>query len=280
MLHLDPFTVPTVVLRRCDIVLCHDVGPLTHPDLFEPDVCRSYQAIYGEIAAVGPHIVFVSRASREAFAQLFPAARPASMTVIYPAIRTDVDRGEMLQPEGVTTPFLLTVGSIGARKNQARAIRAFGRSGLAARDVRYVLCGAQEPGFAEAAAVAAETQGVVLLPYVTDAALRWLYAHAAGFVLASLLEGFGVPVAEAIGRGLVPLVTRGSVLHEVAGDGALLVDAHDEAEIARAMVHLIDMPDEERNLRQAQLARAIERFTPGDFIAGWRRLLGEVLGPG
>src|ERR1700737_3883460 len=34
--------------------------------------------------------------------------------------------------------------------------------------------------------------------------LRWLYAHASSFVLRSLLEGFGLPAAEAIARDLVP----------------------------------------------------------------------------
>jgi hypothetical protein len=38
--------------------------------------------------------------------------------------------------------------------------------------------------------------------------LRWLYANAIGFVLVSLLEGFGVPVAEAINRGILLLVSK------------------------------------------------------------------------
>ena len=67
LLHLDPFTVPTTVLRPIDAVLIHDLGPLTHPALFPPDVCAIYRHIYDEIARVGPHLVFVSYTSRKEF---------------------------------------------------------------------------------------------------------------------------------------------------------------------------------------------------------------------
>lgn len=49
LLHLDPFTVPTAKLGRRDIVLCHDIGPVTHPDLFDRDVGAIYRSIYGTI---------------------------------------------------------------------------------------------------------------------------------------------------------------------------------------------------------------------------------------
>ncbi|HEY4250476.1 MAG TPA: glycosyltransferase [Roseomonas sp.] len=280
LLHLDPFTVLTARLRRSDAVLCHDVGPLTHPDLFDAEICGAYRKIYDEIAEVGPHMIFVSRSSQRAFEQALPGARLASSRVIYPAIRADVAARDTAPVPGIDGPFLLSVGSIGARKNQRLSIAAFGRSGLAARGVRYVVCGGREPGYEAAAEAAARTPGVLLLPYITDAQLRWLYGQAQGFVLASLLEGFGVPVAEAISRGLVPAVSRDSVLHEVAGDGALLVDPEDEADIAAAMVALIDMEATERAARLAQLREAIQRFTPARFKAGWGQAFAEMLDRG
>lgn len=276
LLHLDPFTVPSTVLRRQDAVLCHDLGPITHPRLFDPEVCRIYDRIYAEIARVGPHMIFVSEASRREFTTYYTSS-PASSRCIYPAIRMGVTHAARQAVAGVTTPFLLTVGSVGDRKNQQRCIKAYACSGLAAAGVGYVLCGGKEPGFEEVRALADATPGVVRLGYVSDAELSWLYAEARGFVLVSLLEGFGMPVAEAIARGLVPLVTRGSVLQEVAGDGALLADADDASDIATAMLHLARMSDVERGARMTQLMPAIARFDLAVIRDQWRTAIGDIL---
>jgi glycosyltransferase involved in cell wall biosynthesis len=277
LLHLDPFTVPTTVLSRRDAVLIHDFGPLSHPDLFPPNIAAVYRPVYDEIARVGPHLVFVSQASRSAFEALYPHTQPNSARIIYPPIRPGTGIGGAAGIAGIEPPFLLTVGSLGHRKNQVRSIAAFACSGLAARGVRYVICGGTEPGHEAVAEAAARTAGVHLLPYVTDAELSWLYAQASGFVLMSLLEGFGMPVSEAVRHGLVPLVSRGGVLHEVAGDGALEADPADVAEIALQMEKLVDMPADMRRERLAQLAVAVERFDIVHFHRGWRGLFRDML---
>ena len=276
LLHLDPFSVGTAALRPCDAVLIHDLGPLTHPELFDPVISRVYLPIYQEIARVGPHLVFVSQTSEREFWRLFPSARAASRRVIYPAIRAEVGGGAEEAPAGVGGRFLLTVGSIGTRKNQLRSLRAFAASRLAARGVCYVLCGGREPGYEPVAELARATPGAVLLPYVTDRQLAWLYRAAEGFVLTSLLEGFGIPVAEAISRGLVPLVSASGVLEEVAGDQALLADPEDEPAIAEGMRRLVDMDETERQRRRLGLRAAIGRFEPAGFARDWRQALADI----
>lgn len=277
LLHMDPFTVGSVRLREEDVVLCHDIGPITHPDLFDDPVCEAYRAIYREVAEVRPHIVFVSRASQKAFHHFYPDVPASRSRVIYPAIRARRSVASSMPASLGDGAFLLTVGSIGRRKNQLTCIRAFAASGLAERGVRYVLCGSREPGWEEAVDAAERTPGVLLLPYVSDAELAWLYEHASGLILASRLEGFGMPVAEAIAHGLVPAVTRGSVLEEVAGPGALLVDDGDEASIAEALVRLVEMDPAERRDRVARLRASIDRFGPEKFGREWRAELEHVL---
>jgi glycosyltransferase involved in cell wall biosynthesis len=277
VLHMDPLTTLLHRLSARDIVLCHDVGPVTHPDLFHPMVARAYEKAYREIAAAAPSMVFVSVASQRAFHALFHG-HFAGSRVIYPAIRDEVREGGQRMPHGLATPFLLTVGSIGARKNQRRAIEAFARSGLFEGGYRYVLCGSREVGCEAVAEAASRTAGVILLDYVTDSELNWLYANAAGFVLPSLLEGFGVPVAEAISRGLVPLVSAGGVLHEVAGDGAFLVDPCDASQIADAMRQLASMSAAEKRQRLCASAASLARFSTEAFVSGWREVIEQSAG--
>lgn len=275
VLHLDPLSTLWHDLRPCDAVLVHDVGPVTLPALFPPAVTAFYRAVYAYIAERRPICVFVSQASRAEFTALAGAA-PA-MSVVYPPVRFGGGAEGSAIP-GITPPFLLTVGSIGARKAQARAVRAYAASGLHAQGVSYVLCGGpEEPGFAEAAAEADATPGVVRLPYVSDAQLAWLYRNAVGFVLTSLLEGFGMPVAEAMAHGLVPLVSAGSVLEEVAGPTGLSCDPTDEAAVAAAMRALIAMPEAERARRRAAMPAQLARFSRGAFRQGWASVVDAML---
>ena len=275
--HMDPFTTLLHKLSARDIVLCHDVGPLTHPSLFEASVIDAYRLAYREIARARPHMVFVSRASQRQFHALFDGEF-ASSRVIYPPLRMELASGRQTPPPGVAKPFLLTVGSIGARKNQYRAIEAFARSGLAAHGVQYVLCGAREPGHEAVLELAARTPGVLLLGFVSDEELNWLYANSVGFVLPSLLEGFGVPVAEAAAHGLTPLVSADSVLQEVAGDGALLVDPMDVDQIAAGMQALHAMTPAEASRRRHALTASLHRFSHDSFASAWRSAILEAIG--
>lgn len=270
-LHLDPLTVLHRRVRHDDLVICHDLGPLTHPELFTASIKKGYDVAYRLISKAQPRIVFVSQSSADAYTKLF--GPPRESEVIYPPIRAgSVDAEQEACPQ-VSQPFLLTVGSIGRRKNQAAAIRAFALSGLAAKGYSYVICGLKEPGHEEVAILAQRTPGVILLPYVTDANLRWLYAEADGFVLVSRLEGFGMPVAEAMENGLVPIVSASSVLEEVAGPGALSVDPDSDESIAAGMVALANLDPESRAERVALLKSQVRKFSENDFRARWRAAL-------
>lgn len=271
VLHMDPLTALNYHVSPCDIVIVHDVGPVTHPDLFPADVTALYQGAYDHIVASRPLLVFVSEASRTAFGHLYRF--DGQTCVIYPQIRAEL-KSAVTPVSAVTTPFLLTVGSIGARKGQAASIAGYARSGLHQRGVSYVICGGpEEPGHAAAVAAARTTPGVIHLPYVSDGELSWLYRNATGFVLASRLEGFGVPVAEAISYGLMPAVTADSVLEEVAGPDAIVFDGDNEQAIGDAMVRLVDMSDEERARRLQGMTARIGSFSPEVFAQRWAALL-------
>jgi glycosyltransferase involved in cell wall biosynthesis len=276
VMFMDPREVIFHALKTSDCVIVHDVGPITHPDLYHPKVKATYELAFAKMRAAKPALIFVTKASMTDFIALYGEDFRA-MTVISPPLRTGIIDGPQEAVPGVKPPYLLTVGSLGARKNQARAIEAFRIANLAARGYSYVLCGGPEPGFEAVAALADETPGVVRLGYVSDPQLRWLYRNAIGFVLPSLLEGFGLPAAEAIAYGLVPLVGRGGALHEVTGDSAILVDPIDVDDIADGLNDMLSLTSTERSVRVTKLRHSTSRFSLFCIQIDWRKTLSNFI---
>src|ERR1700740_2223086 len=66
-LFFDPLYVLRTRLRTNDVVLCHDIGPVSHPKLFAAKTPRLFREAYQRIVAGKPGMVFVSEASRSAF---------------------------------------------------------------------------------------------------------------------------------------------------------------------------------------------------------------------
>lgn len=276
---LDPLYVLRSQLAASDIVLCHDIGPVTHPGLYDPATIALYRAAYARLKQVGAAVVFVSEASRAAFEGAFGTAfRFRKVIPLY--VRDGSIEGASQPVPSVGSRFFLTVGALERRKNQVTAIQAFRASGLHAAGFDYVLCGARGAGADEVLELAQATPGVRVLGYVGDPELRWLYRQATAFVLPSLLEGFGMPALEAARYGLVPILSAGSALTEAVGGLGVAVTPHSPDELARAMWAVAEMaPARKESVRQALVAHAAAA-TRERFVTTWRELLHAELARG
>jgi glycosyltransferase involved in cell wall biosynthesis len=110
----------------------------------------------------------------------------------------------------------------------------------------------------------AEALGVaddlLLLGWVSEPELEGLWQLADAFVYPSLYEGFGLPVLEAMARGVPVACSNASSLPEVAGDAAMLFDPRSESKIAAAIERLLSDESEAERLRRAGIERA-KQFT-------------------
>lgn len=127
-------------------------------------------------------------------------------------------------------------------------------------------------------AAAIGVSGDLVMPaYLNGPDLEGLYALAMLVVFVSRYEGFGLPVLEAMVRGVPVITSSVSSLPEVAGEAAVLVDPGDPRSIAAAIKRLLADPAERARLSAAGRERATgftwER-TADLTAASYRRALG------
>ncbi|HEX7300719.1 MAG TPA: glycosyltransferase family 1 protein [Solirubrobacteraceae bacterium] len=140
-----------------------------------------------------------------------------------------------------TRPVVLSASAKRPHKNIAGLLEALARIPIDRRPV-LVVPGYPTPYEAELRAMAAGLgvrDDVVFPEWLEAADLEGLYALAACVVVPSLYEGFGLPVLEAMVRGVPVACSDRSSLPEVAGDAALLFDPEDVVAIASAIERLV-----------------------------------------
>ena len=106
------------------------------------------------------------------------------------------------------------------------------------------------------AAVAAGEARLLVRPSRED--LIALYSMAEAFVFPSWIEGFGIPVLEAMVCGVPLIASDRGAIPEVAGDAALFADAEDASTLARHIALVLSSPTEAQRLRERGLARAAQ----------------------
>jgi glycosyltransferase involved in cell wall biosynthesis len=160
-------------------------------------------------------------------------------------------------------PIVLAVSVRRPSKNLLRLVEALGLVRESVGDAVLVLVGRASPHDEELRAQAAHSgvsEAVRFPGHVSDAELEGLYSCASCLVHPSLHEGFGLPVLEAMRRGLPVACARASSLPEVAGDAALYFDPLDVPDLAAQVTRLL--LDRELAARQsADGRRRAERFS-------------------
>ncbi len=160
-------------------------------------------------------------------------------------------------PAHVQNPYFLYVGNLEPRKNLERLIEAFAR--MPRKDQDLVIVGNRwyHGDAAEAKARSLGLNGrVKFMGYVPRADLPGLFSGATAFVYPSLLEGFGLPVVEAMACGAPVITSNNSSMKEVAGGAAVLVEPTNVRELTEALTRLADDPGLRQELSQRGLRRS------------------------
>jgi glycosyltransferase involved in cell wall biosynthesis len=264
VLHSLGTTSPPVVVGRPSITMILDLIYEAYPDTFPLPARLGLRALVGPAARRATRVVTISHAVK--------ADVVARLRV--PAERIDVVHlGLGMRAEPVVTPeaqlrermglgdgrVVLCVSAALVHKNIPRLLEGFAALGPGFEDCRLVVAGhaGRELGALQAQIASLGLDGrVVLTGWISAEDLEGLYGLATCCAYPSLYEGFGMPVLEAMARG-VPLVSSNATsLPEVAGDAALLFDPHDSAALADALRRVLCDPALADDLRERGRERA------------------------
>lgn len=246
-----------------DVLVCpYNTGPLRlHPrirlvlvvhDLIFMD--KSFERSISRVQNVGRHyrrvvvplvakraveVITVSEHSKQRIIETLgvPEAR---ITVIPNAVGEFWFQGAERSRSG--RPYILTVSGEAPSKNLNRLIEAFALTHRTRPEIRLIVAGvrpALHGHFRKLACFLGVEDDVTFAPFVTDEELRKLYQDAELYVCASLSEGFGIPIIEAMALGVPLACSRTSSIPEVCGDAALYFDPCDSESISNTLIDLL-----------------------------------------
>jgi glycosyltransferase involved in cell wall biosynthesis len=232
----------------------HDLFVMTG-DYSSPDFRARFTAQARDAAERSDLIIAVSNFTASQIEKLLNVER-SRIRVVHHGVRAS-------PIETKKQNLVLSVGAIQRRKNIARLVKAFE---TLPGEWRLALAGAPDGyGAAEelrAVEVSPARSRIDVLGYVSSVQLDSLYSRASIFAFPSLDEGFGMPILDAMARGVPVITSNCSAMPEVAGDAALLVDPLD---IGDALLRLAADESLRDNLSQRGFER-IKQFS-------WERAL-------
>lgn len=245
-------------------------------DYSSPDFRDRFAAQARAAAERSELIIAVSAFTARQVEQLLDV-EPSRIRVIHHGVRpASVRPGAPTAPRAEREPIVLSVGAIQRRKNTTRLVEAFEQI-----DAGWKLVLAGSSGFDSEETLqrierSPRKPDIQVLGYVPAPELEELYRRAAIFAFPSLDEGFGMPVLDAMARGVPVLTSNVSAMPEVAGDAALLVDPRDVTSIAGGLRRLTADSALRDALISAGIARARE-FTWESAVEATWKVYGELL---
>jgi glycosyltransferase involved in cell wall biosynthesis len=257
------------------VVTVHDLAWRAVPEAFPARGRRWHEQALRRAARRAACLVVPSEATAQALREAGLGVGDDRIAVVaegsdHLAPADPVATNEALAQLGVGGDFLLAVGTREPRKNLARLFDAYAIARPRfAEPLPLVVVGPVGWGTATAAPPA----GVVFAGQVGDGVLAGLYGRARVVAYVPLVEGFGLPVVEAMRAG-APVVASAV---PSSGGAAYEVDPRDVEAIADGLVRVAS----DGALRAGLVARGLARVGPltwraaaAGHLAVWRRIVG------
>ncbi len=256
-----------VIPMRCPLVATlWDAIPVAHPEWLSPRARLMAPLVIRRVAHFANRVICATSHAADDITRHLGV--PRSRVSIVPwgigeqwlthVPQAEVD--DLLARRGLTSGYVLTVGTIQPRKNVGTLIDAYEALPASMKaDHKLVVVGrrgwSSDGVTKRLKQLAAEGRAVWLEHVPSDREVQALYQGAGVFVLPSLYEGFGIPLLEAFASGVPVVTSNATSLPEVAGDAAIAVDPLSAAAMSDAIRVLL----RDRAERATRIARGYTR---------------------
>lgn len=245
------FNAPIVGLARY-VLTVHDLNHIDIPG-HHPLKRLYYHVILKRACRQAAKVLTVSEFSRQRIVEW--AGVPAAQVV-----NVGNGVGSAFCPDGESFApgyaYFLCVSNRKSHKNEGRILQAFAEAPIDP-SIKLLVTGESTPSLQILIARIGLVDRVMFTGRLSDDELAARYRGAVGLLFASLYEGFGLPIVEAMSCGCPIITSNVTAMPEVAGDAALLVDPLAVDDIAAAITRIVDdQGGIASKLRQRGLARA------------------------
>ena len=253
------------------VVTIHDLAFLRHPDFFTARGNKVFRRSLDIMLNKADMVLCSSQATLDDCVTAgFNSDRVRHVPLgVRAQTITDSDRTRVRATYGLPEQFVLFVGTLEPRKNLTRLIEALG----SLRDAPPLVVVGMAGWGDETPSTAHDVRFTGFVP-AHD--LPALYEACTVFAFPSILEGYGLPVIEAMAHGAAVVTSRGTSTEEVAGGAAVLVDPLSVESIAAGLLEALSNVD---NLRASGLARAAQvpwSATAEATMNAYRQVLGTA----
>jgi glycosyltransferase involved in cell wall biosynthesis len=254
------------------IYLVHDLIPITHPQFCRAGEDERHRRRMRTILQTAAGVIGNSQRTLDELGR-FAVAERLNMPAAIPAW-LGWDPLQRVQSGQPAKPTFVTLGTIEARKNHMMLLNVWSRliHRLGADAPRLLVIG-QRGWEAEAVFELLDRSDtlrghVIELNHCSDEDLARHLGAARALLFPSHVEGYGLPVLEALGSGTPVLASDLPIFREVAGNGPDYLSADDEAGWERA---ILDYAATDSRRRGAQRER-IRGFRPPDWTTHFNKV--------
>jgi glycosyltransferase involved in cell wall biosynthesis len=264
ILHSNNFWCPSQLINTKLIYTFYDCSFLVNPNwtteinrigCFEGTLLSSIYADW---------IIAISEYSKLSYLNTFPHFPEERIRVIYPNTRFQdntlflegVKPQKLIDKQAINkNDFFLTVGTIEPRKNLFMLINAYSQYLKSSNNhLPLVIAGGKGWMMEELTSYINRldlVENIILLGYVTDTELIWLYKNCFYNLYPSFYEGFGLPVLEGMQFGAPTVASNTTSIPEIVNKSAILLDPENTNEWKNILVSITCDVDKRNELSLA-----------------------------
>jgi len=264
------------------VVTFHDLIYLRFPQLYSRIDRTLYDKKFKYSSQIADHIIAVSEQTKSDLISYYHT-EAEKITVVYQGCNplfynsvSDEQKSILRQKYGLPSQFMLSVGTIEARKNLMLAVEAMQKL---KNDIPLVAIGRATPYLDKMRDFAGKnglSKRLIVLHGIPSEELPVFYQTADIFVYPSIFEGFGIPILEALASNTPVISSTGSCFAETGGKSSIYVNPYDSSELASAIDKVLNDTALQSKMKKDGWQHA-QNFT-GEKIAGdLMRVYREVL---